>query len=76
MASQRSRPVKAAVVVEIMFGSEFQRGWAMGTLRLLLAMWQREVEGHHRDTKVTVTEFGEDCGVLNRIDEAAPLIRT
>ena len=48
-------PVHRRVTLAGTFGSEMQREIALRTLTSLLAIWQREVESHHKKNKLNIT---------------------
>ena len=54
-SKRQQLPVHRLVTIAGTFGSEMQREIAMRTLKNLLAIWQREVESHHKKNKLNIT---------------------
>ena len=55
LPKRQKLPVHRRFTIAGTFGSEMQRQIALRTLTNLLAIWQREVESHHKKNKLTIT---------------------
>jgi hypothetical protein len=43
---------KITINIEVKFGSEFQKEWLMGALRILLETWKNVAESKHKGNKI------------------------